>query len=177
MYLFPLYISDSSAAVTVEPTIGPPISPGHNCATHIQHRPHRHNHHPSHLPTSPIPGPSCTPEQGVYSCYHNKKWIERLASLCHRKRGACLPSRHAKGLVVVTGKMAAASDDCSDSAYICQANDSFLSLSVTFWGAEVPSSDCSAQRVPQNDLLFNFWKAGWLCSRDRLSFFSLSLCN
>lgn len=172
MYLFHLYISVSSAAVTVEPTIGPPISPGHKCTTHIQHTP------PPHLPTSPIPGPSCSLEQGVYSRYHDEKWIERLASLCHRKRCARLPSRHAEGLVVVTGKMAAASDDCSDSAYICQANDSFLSLSLSPSGGLKcrAATACSTQKVPQNDLLFNVWKAGLLCSCERLSFF-LSFCT
>lgn len=78
----------------------------------------------------------------------------------------CSLSQHAKGLVFVTDKMAAASDDCDDSAYIYQENDSALSLSFTFRGTDLPRSDCNTLRIPQSDLFSSFRKACLLGSCD-----------
>lgn len=127
MYLFHLCASGISAAVTVAPIIDQPILCTCLMLTLVYH-PHIH---PSPPPSQHLlfPGPGCSPEQGVYSSYHNEKWMERLAALCHRASVACSPSQHAKGLVVVTDKMAAASDDCNYAAYIYQENDLSRSLS------------------------------------------------
>lgn len=134
MYLFHLCASGISAAVTVAPTIDQPISFRKRlmltpvCLPRILPSP------PPPPPPPPSPPPllsnisfswpqSLPGARRVHGSYHDEKWMERLAALCHRTSVVCSPSQHAKGLVVVTVKMAAASDDCNYAAYIYQDND------------------------------------------------------
>jgi len=117
MYLFHLWASGTSAAVTLSPTVDQPAS---LWMCDVDNRvPHTCT--PSSLlffllsSISFFPWP-CSLEQCVHNSYHNEKWIERLAVLCHWMDVVCSPSQDAKGLVVVTDKMATASYDCSYAA-------------------------------------------------------------
>lgn len=61
--------------------------------------------------------------------YHDEKWTDRLAVLCHQRSVVSSPSHDITTRIVVTDKMAAASDDCDYAAHIYQEVHLSLSLS------------------------------------------------